>query len=139
MQTNGSCHCGAIKFQVTGPVHRFTHCHCPDCRKINGAPHSSNIVVNTDGFRITAGKENLTDYESSPGKFRAFCRTCGAHVFARINYKPEITIVRAGLIDGDPGIRPQNHIWVSHKAPWHEITDSLTQFPEGFVAPPAKS
>lgn len=132
MTINGSCHCGTVKFQVTGPVHRFTNCHCPDCRKINGSAYGASMVVASEGFTITAGGDNLTAYESSPRKFRCFCRTCGAHVYARMDYKPEVVIVRAGLLEGDPGLRPQNHIWVSQKAPWHEITDSLPQFAEGF-------
>ena len=36
--------------------------------------------------------------------------------------------VLAGTLDGDPGIRPQRHIFVDFKAPWFEITDSLGQF-----------
>ncbi len=132
MLLHGSCRCQAVKFEITGPIHRFTNCHCPDCRKINGAAFSSNLVVAAAGFKITAGEEMLADYESSPGKFRRFCQTCGAHVYAHINSRPEIVIVRAGLLDDEPGVRPQNHIWVSHKAPWFEITDSLPQFPEAF-------
>jgi hypothetical protein len=31
-------------------------------------------------------------------------------------------------LDGDPGIRPQRHIFVDFKAPWFEITDSVGQF-----------
>jgi hypothetical protein len=128
----GSCHCQSVKFEVSGPVHRFTYCHCPDCRKVHGTPFSSNLVVASSGFKITAGEESLADYQSSPGKFRRFCKKCGAHVYARMNSRPEVAIVRAGLLDEDPGIRPQNHIWVSQKAPWFEITDSLAQFQEGF-------
>lgn len=132
MTLTGSCHCGKVGFEFTGPFMRFTNCHCPDCRKINGTAYSANIVGTTSGFRITQGDDQLADYESSPGKFRRFCRTCGAHVYARMDYKPEVTIVRAGLIDDTQGMRPQNHIWVSTKADWDEITDSLQQFPEGF-------
>ena len=134
MQICGSCHCQKVKFEITGPVHRFTLCHCPDCRKIGGSAFNSAMVVASDGFKLVSGEDNLSDYESSPGKFRCFCKTCGAHVYSRMNYKPEITIVRAGLVDGDPGIRPQQHIWVSHKAPWYEIADSLPQFQEMFKA-----
>lgn len=36
--------------------------------------------------------------------------------------------VPAGTLDGDPGIRPQRHIFVDFKAPWLEITDSVGQF-----------
>ena len=37
-------------------------------------------------------------------------------------------------VTGDPGVRPESHIFVGSKAPWFEITDDLTQY-EGY--PPA--
>ena len=43
----------------------------------------------------------------------------------------EIWGVPAGLIDGDPGVRPGLHISVGSKAPWWEIRDDLPQFEEG--------
>jgi hypothetical protein len=36
--------------------------------------------------------------------------------------------VAAGTLDGDPGVRPREHIFVGSKAPWHEITDALPQY-----------
>jgi len=130
---HGSCHCGSINFEIKGKVHRFTNCHCPDCRKINGTAFSANLIADREGFSIASGSDVLVDYESSPGKIRCFCSRCGSHVYARMTARPGIVIVRAGLLDGDPGIRPQNHIWVSQKAPWYEITDSLPQFQEGYT------
>jgi hypothetical protein len=35
-----------------------------------------------------------------------------------------------GSIDGDPGGRPNAHIFVAYKAPWYAIEDSLPQYPE---------
>ncbi len=39
--------------------------------------------------------------------------------------------IRAGSLDGDPGVRPVAHIWTSLKAPWYEIDDDLPRFAEG--------
>jgi hypothetical protein len=35
-----------------------------------------------------------------------------------------------GTVDGDPGVRPGEHIFVGFKAPWYEISDTLPQFEE---------
>lgn len=43
-----------------------------------------------------------------------------------------MVLLRAGSLDVDPRMQPQSHIWVSMKAPWHDICDSAAQFPEGF-------
>jgi hypothetical protein len=40
-------------------------------------------------------------------------------------------LIRAGSLDGDPGVRPQMHIWVKAKAPWHEICDDIPSYQEG--------
>jgi hypothetical protein len=36
--------------------------------------------------------------------------------------------IAAGLLDDDPQIRPDKHIYVEFKAPWFEIHDGLPQF-----------
>jgi hypothetical protein len=110
---------------------RFVNCHCPDCRKASGATFASILAVESAGFQITRGKADVVPYQSSPGKYRCFCRHCGSHVFARIDNRPELILIRAGSLDEDPGVQPQAHIWVKAKAPWHEILDDLPRHEEG--------
>jgi len=33
--------------------------------------------------------------------------------------------VPAGLLDADPGLQPDKHIFVEHKSSWFDITDDL--------------
>lgn len=131
----GGCHCGAVRYESTGQVLRFVNCHCPDCRKLSGTAFSPVLVVESSGFKIVSGEADVHSYESSPGKQRCFCRKCGSPIFKRIDSNPEIILIRAGSLDGDPGVRPQMHIWVKAKAPWHEICDAVPQSLEG---PPQK-
>lgn len=127
----GSCYCSAVKYEIDGRLLMFANCHCPDCRKFTGSTFSSVLVTESEGFKVTAGQDNLVPFESSPGKQRCFCKTCGCHVFSRVDYRPGMTFVRAGSLDDDPQMRPQSHFWTSVKAPWHEICDSIPQHPEG--------
>ena len=127
----GGCYCGAVKYEIRGRLLRFVNCHCDDCRKFSGSAFSSVLVVTDKGFAITSGEDNLIPYNSSPGKHRYFCKNCGCHVFARAEQRPGMVLVRAGSLDDDPGMRPQCHIWVKSKAPWHEICDTILQYQEG--------
>lgn len=127
----GSCYCGAVQYEIHGRLLMFANCHCPDCRKFTGSAFSSVLVTESDGFKIISGEENLIPYQSSPGKHRCFCKTCGCHIFSRADHRPGMIFVRAGSLDDDPHMKPQCHIWVNHKAPWHEICDSIRQYPEG--------
>jgi hypothetical protein len=38
--------------------------------------------------------------------------------------------VAPGTVDGDPGVRPGEHIVVGSRAAWYEIADALPQFEE---------
>ena len=128
----GSCYCGKVRYESAGKILIFANCHCPDCRKFSGSAFSSVLAVEESGFKVVAGADHLVAYNSSPGKFRSFCKTCGCHLFARAEQRPGMVLIRAGSLDVDPRMQPQSHIWVSMKAPWHAICDSATQFPEGF-------
>lgn len=126
----GGCYCGAVKYESQGRVLKFVNCHCPDCRKLSGSAFASVLAVEEGGFKVVAGEDNLVPFQSSPGKVRSFCRTCGSHVFARAETRPGMVLIRAGTLDDDPGLRPQMHIWVKAKAPWYEIHDVLPKYDE---------
>ena len=130
----GSCFCGAVRYEIHGKLLMFANCHCPDCRKFTGSTFSAIVVTEADGFKIHSGEGNLVPFESSPGKKRHFCKTCGCHIFSLASHRPSMVFVRAGSLDDDPGIKPAQHFWTSHKAPWHEILDDAIQHPEGIPA-----
>ena len=128
----GSCLCGGVAWVMPGTPLWCRHCHCSRCRKQRGAAHASNVVVGPDGVRFTAGGDLVASYKVPEAKFftHAFCRVCGSSV-PRIDPDRRIGIVPMGSFDDDPGVRPQHHIWVGSKAPWHEILDDLAQYAEG--------
>ena len=66
----GSCYCGAVKYEIHGRLLLFANCHCPDCRKFTGSAFSSVLVTESEGFKLISGESDLVPYESSPGKRR---------------------------------------------------------------------
>ena len=123
----GGCHCGRARFEISGPMSGFVHCHCRTCRRINGTVYGSSAVVARADFRLVSDPADLAAYDSSPGKRRLFCRHCGAHVYAEKDRTPDIVLLRMGTLDGPFEVRPERHIWVSHKPDWYEIRDDLPQ------------
>ena len=81
-------------------------------------------------FQWLQGEELLTYYESSPGNHRGFCRVCGSSLLSRFDFDPSVYGLAFGTLDDDPGNKPKRHVFVAHKAPWHDITDGLPQFDE---------
>jgi hypothetical protein len=121
----GSCLCGAVRFAVHGKLGPVAHCHCRSCRKAQGGAFASNAPVRRRYFELVAGTGAVAEFESSPGKKRCFCRTCGSPLWSRRDVDPETLRLRLGTLDGDPGRRPLAHVFVGEKALWFEITDEL--------------
>jgi hypothetical protein len=76
----GSCHCGAVKFEVEIDVTRGGRCNCSICTKING----TGGIVKPDAFALVAGEAALSTYEwGAKISRRYFCKHCGVHCFGR--------------------------------------------------------
>jgi hypothetical protein len=131
--STGSCLCGAVRYELRGDPALMYYCHCGTCRKANGSSFATNLIVPADDFTITAGRERLTAFESSPAKHRYFCSACGSPIYSHAEATKHIVSVRCGTLDGDPGVRPAVHTYVATRAPWFEITDAIPQKPASFV------
>ncbi len=127
---NGSCHCKAIKYEASADILAAYHCHCRTCREIHGTVYGTSVMVHKEGFEVTAGRDIMSAYESTPGKKRCFCSKCGSHVFVINQAMPEIVVLRLGNLTPGHGITPTHHFWLSHKEPWYEIRDDLPQSQE---------
>lgn len=128
MVMEGSCLCGAVRYEITGAFKAVGNCHCLQCRKGNGAAFVTWGILDPQQFRWTAGTDALGMYETSPGCARCFCRNCGTPLAS--SHSGQVGEVAFATVDGDPGVRPTEHIFVGSKAPWHEITDQLPQHAE---------
>jgi hypothetical protein len=89
-------------------------------------------VVATDAPNcwVTDGEDSITLLERGPDNSR--CKLGGSPLFALVR-DGQYFHVRMGTLVDDPGIRPMFHIFVGSKATWHEITDSLPQYPRASV------
>jgi hypothetical protein len=128
----GGCLCGGIRFRVTGKLGPAGYCHCKQCQRASGSAFATNAPARTKYFEITSGGDLVSEYESSPGKFRAFCRRCGSPIYSRRDAEPELRV--SALAPLTP-IRSGGlaHVWVGSMAPWDSIEDSLPQYLEGLV------
>ena len=128
MALTGGCLCGAVRYEIAGTLGRTGHCHCSMCRKSHGAAFVTWAMVEPEQFRWTSGTELVTQYESSPGRARCFCSRCGSALVSM--HCGDVLEVALGSTDGDPGVRPGEHIFVGSRACWYEIADALPRFEE---------
>jgi len=85
---SGSCHCGAVTFEVQGRPAWSAICHCSICRRTHSAPYAELCAYKPEHVSITLGEESLTMYNCN-GKSkedRYFCKACGAKVYSMLNH-----------------------------------------------------
>lgn len=75
----GSCHCGAIQYEVEMSIQEGTSCNCSICQRkgtiLGFAPEAN--------FKLISGKENLRDYQFNKKTIHhVFCSTCGISSFS---------------------------------------------------------
>ena len=77
----GSCHCGAVKFEVTmAPPEKVFDCNCSLC----GRTGWLLAFVPAETFRLLAGEDATRDYQFAKKKLHhPFCTTCGVRAFSR--------------------------------------------------------
>jgi len=127
----GSCLCGTVRFEIKPPLSGFRYCHCSRCRKATGAAHAANIFLPQSQFRWLSGEELVKRFDLPEAqRFSVwFCAQCGTRVPHKIR-TTENVLIPAGLLDGDPGMRPEYCIFWGSKAPWHVETTALPKHEE---------
>ena len=121
----GSCHCGAVRYSVTGNVEGFI-CHCTNCRLNSGAPYTAWGKVHQDSFQLLSG--TLNEYQSREGVFWSFCKVCGTSIkYQNVDSAPYIDFTLATL-ESASKIAPSYHVQIQEKLSWVEIGDGLPQY-----------
>jgi hypothetical protein len=120
----GACLCGALQYEVEGPLQNLVHCHCSMCRKFHGAPFGTLVEAPAHHLRWLAGEASVVGHASSAQRTRCFCGTCGSVAPAAVAGR---LLVPAGNLQGDLEVAAGLHVFVGSKAPWHIIADALPQ------------
>ncbi|MGB4246172.1 MAG: GFA family protein [Pseudohongiellaceae bacterium] len=100
MLYQGSCHCGAIKFEVEAPE----QIQCDDCNcSICGKAGFLHLIVPKSKFRLLQGEDSLTTYVWGTGVAKhTFCRTCGIKPFYTPRSNPDGVDVNVRCLDPVP-------------------------------------
>jgi hypothetical protein len=135
-RVQGRCVCGAVSWSYDAPFSTMLYCHCSVCRKHHGTLFATTVVGPLDTFHWRSGTEKIGTWLSSAQERRAFCALCGAKV-PRVEHDSQRVFMPAGALEGELGLRPQLHLFVGSKPPWHVLTDGLPRhqaYPPGWPA-----
>jgi hypothetical protein len=106
----GHCLCGAIRV-TTADQNEVNACHCSMCRRWGGGPL---MAVHCGADPAIEGREALKVYRSSDWAERAFCGTCGTHVYYHLLPANEF-VLSVGLFQDAPGFRLVEQIFVDEQ------------------------
>lgn len=127
MTHTGGCHCGAVRYSVTGEPQHVALCHCVDCRKSCGAPMVSFAAFRAAELIITQGKP--VDYHSAGATVRSFCGTCGSSLFYRNEeFLPGLVDCHTATLDDPNALPPAAHIQIAERIDWMETAHELPAF-----------
>ena len=101
MKYPGSCHCGAIQFEVDAAKNIIAEeCNCSICAK-SGYLH---LIVPAASFTLLQGQDNITSYSFNTGVARhMFCKTCGVRPFYVPRSNPDGMDINVRCLDTQPG------------------------------------
>ncbi|MBD0280817.1 MAG: GFA family protein [Thermoleophilaceae bacterium] len=111
MAVTGRCLCGAVRFEVDGPLRDVVVCHCGECRRWAGhvwastsAPRDALLVSEQSALRWIDSPESETHAR------RGFCSDCGSSLFWEAPGRDTISIA-AGALDPPTGLRTTREIY----------------------------
>lgn len=122
----GGCHCGAIRYEVSGTPVYHALCHCTDCRKSSGAPAVAWALFPAGAISVT-GTPKV--HASSEHARRHFCPDCGSGLF----YTNEVVFpgmmdIQSAALD-DPDTIPLGiHVQTAERIGWMKTAHELPQF-----------
>ncbi len=116
----GGCLCGAVRFEVAGPMRAVLICHCGQCRRQHG--HAAAYTsAPREKFRFLA-ESGLGWYRSSEAAERGFCRACGSSLFWRRIGGVGLSVA-AGALDEPTGLSCGAHLFTVSKGDYYELPE----------------
>jgi hypothetical protein len=123
----GSCLCGAVSWEIQGPLYRARYCHCTNCRKFAGTDYAAWALAETSQLTIAPLEPNVTKFNSGGG-LRVFCSACGSPLWYEPTDRPKVRGIPLGAIDEGAVAKPEMHVWTQSKVSWGTVSDDLPQF-----------
>ena len=124
MIVQGSCECGAVAFDLHGPLRGVVVYHCLQCRK-NSGHYWAATSVPTPQLHLRKS-ESLIRYRSSDVARCGFCSGCGSRFFYEFDGEGR-TSVGAGTLDGETGLSTTKHIFIKDKCDYYDIACQAAQ------------
>lgn len=93
----GGCHCGAIRYRVTGEIDELVDCNCSIC----AMTAYLHWEVSPEQFSLETDEKAFTNYRfGTLTSQNYFCTTCGISPFRRSRSAPDQIDINARCLEG---------------------------------------
>lgn len=133
MRVDGSCHCGAIRFEAEIDPEATCICHCTDCQALSGSAFRTVAFAPEHTFKLLSGKPKIyvkTTADSGNKREQTFCPDCGSPLYSRAADRPMATQapapgapvpmlgIRAGTLKQRAQLSPKVQYFCRSAQPW---------------------
>jgi hypothetical protein len=126
MALDGGCHCGAVRYSLTGDPDYSALCLCTDCRKSAGAHLVGWALFREDQVAVSG---TTRAYNSSGDIERHFCEHCGTGLFyLSASIFPGKIDVQTATLDDPAALPPQSWVQVADAPDWVQKITELSQY-----------
>jgi hypothetical protein len=121
MASTGRCLCGAVRFEVSGPLRDVLLCHCGECRRWHGHVCAMTAAL-SEHLRLVSdrGLRWIDSPRSAARARRGFCAECGSSLFWDAPDRDTISIA-AGTLDAPTGLKTVGQIHVEDAGDYYEL------------------
>ncbi|WEK47277.1 MAG: GFA family protein [Candidatus Andeanibacterium colombiense] len=125
----GSCHCGAVQYEIEGDLPPAYCCHCGECKKQSASAFSMSIGIAFSRLAVK-GEPGMFETVGYSGAVKRcyFCKACGTRLWHRSGRNPEFATLKVGTLDNGRGIAPSFHLWVSQKQAGIELDPAVPAY-----------
>ena len=133
----GRCLCGAVAYEVRGPVRDVVLCHCEECRRWTGnagafaaARRAELVLLEQRGLRWAPSPA------SDRRARRGFCAECGSSLFWEPAEGATVSIA-AGTLDPPTGLRVAGPWYARQAGDWYALPEDGLPRDDASVTTPA--
>ena len=128
---SGRCICGAVAFEVNGPLRDVVLCHCTECRRWAGhAWAASEALFDDVNFIEDRGLRWIDSPDSVWNARRGFCAECGSSLFWQVPGSDDLSIA-AGCLDAPTGVRTTHQVWVQSVGDYYDLDERVPSHRRG--------
>ena len=126
LTAEGSCLCGAVRFEIDVPACWAWHDHSSASRRVHGAAYATYVGAWKSRFRMIAGDEAVCRFdEPETGATRSFCNRCGTPLFYERPRAPKMVNIPRALFETRVGREPRYHIAIDQLRDWAYAGEKL--------------